>query len=113
MTKNYKEEVTNLIQKYKKQDIEFGKDINILLRRIKATKEEVETEILTHNNLVHVEKQEKDKEIRYGLYYLYSRKKGRKYVITFRDKLRIITIIPLGKRTLKKYRKKGLYTKDD
>ncbi|HLC31660.1 MAG TPA: hypothetical protein VJK51_03255 [Candidatus Nanoarchaeia archaeon] len=99
------------VREYKKEDIIFGKSLEILLSRIKAAKEQVETEIMSCNHLILVEKQVKDNEIRYGLFFIYGRKKGRKYVITFRDnKIRIITVFPLGRKTLKKYRNKGLNT---
>ena len=110
MKKDYSKEVKELLTKYDKQYIEFGKELAILLRRIKATKEEIYNEIFKCDNLKFTEKQKKDGETRYALFFIYSKKKGRKYVITLRDKLRIVTIFPLGRKTLKRYRKKGLYS---
>ncbi len=108
---NYSNEVKELIKKYKKEDIVFGKPLDFLVSRVKSTKEKIEDEILSCDNLTFTEKQIKDDEIRYSLFFIYSKKKGRKYSITFRDStLRVITIFPLGRRTLKKYRKKGLNT---
>jgi len=109
MEKDYSKEVKEIIKKYKKEDILFGKPEDLLISRIKSNRQEVENEILSCSNLSLTEKQEKGGETRYRLYFIYSRKKGREYVITFRDNnLRIITIFPLGRKTIKKYRKKGL-----
>lgn len=109
MKKDYSNEVKEIIQKYKKDNIEYGKDLSFLIHRIKASKEEIDEEILKCDNLSFTEKQIREGEIRYALFFVYSKRKGRKYVITFRDsRLRIITIFPLGKKTLRRYRKKGL-----
>ena len=109
MEKDYSNEVREILKKYKKEDIIFGKRLDPLMSRIKSNKQEVEEEILNCNNLSLTEKQNKSGEIRYRLYFLYSNKKGKGYVITFRDtNLRIITIFPLGRKTIKKYMKKGL-----
>lgn len=109
MEKDYSNEVKDIIKKYKKEDIIFGKRLDSLMSRVKSNKQETEDEILNCNNLSLTEKQNKGGEIRYKLYFLYSNKKGRGYVITFRDaNLRIITIFPLGRKTIKKYKKKGL-----
>ncbi len=109
MKENYSNEVKEIIERYKKEDIEYGKDLNFFVRRLKVTKEEIDEEILKCDNLSFTEKQIKENEIRYALFFVYTKRKGRKYVITFRgSKLRIITIFPLGKKTLRKYRKKGL-----
>lgn len=106
---DYSGEVKELIRKYKKEQIVFGKTLDFISARIKISKEEIEEEILNCNSLVFTEKQTKNDEERYALYFVYSRKRGRKYVITFRDNvLRIITIFNLGRKTLKKYVKKGL-----
>ena len=109
MIKDYSEEVKNLTKKHERKDIVFGKNIDFLLKRTEISKEEIEDEIMKCENLSFTKKQVKDGEIRYALFFIYSKKRGRQYIITFRDKeLRIITIFPLGSKTLKKYRKKGL-----
>ena len=106
---NYSYEIKELIKGYKKEDIEYGKKLDFLIKRLKTDEKDITNEILDCNNLSYTEKQSRNNEIRYALFFIYSRKKGRKYVVTFRDsKLRIITAIPLGRRTLKRYRKKGL-----
>jgi len=106
MKEDYSEEVKKLIKKYKKEEIEYGKPFGYLLFRNKATKEEIEKEIINCENLEFTEKQKKKEEVRYLLYFVYSRKRGRAYVLKFGKKLRIITIYPLGKRTLRRYRKR-------
>ncbi len=111
MVKDYSEEVKKLIKKYKKEDIVFGKEIDFLLKRIGISREEIEKEILDCKNLSLTEKQVKEGEIRYALFFIYSKRKGRQYIITFREKeLRVITIFPLGRKTIKRYKKKGLNT---
>ena len=100
------------LRKYKKEDIEFGKSLDFLLSRLKTTKDKIEGEILNCDKLSFIEEQSKDNETRYALFFIYDKRKGREYVITFRNnKLRIITIFPLGRKTLIKYRKKGLNMK--
>jgi|SRR3989344_2164559 len=109
MEKDYSEEVKAIIKTYNKENIVFGKDIDLLLKRVEASKEQIEEEIMSCNSLSFVKKQVKDNEIRYALFFIYGKKKGRQYVITFRNReLRIITVFTLGKKTLKKYSKKGL-----
>lgn len=107
--KDYSKEVKELIEKYKVNGIVFGKDINFIIKRIKSSREIIEKEIFSSKSLYLAEKQIKDNEIRYVLYFVYSHRKGRQYVLTFRDNnVRIITVFPLGRRTIKKYKKKGL-----
>jgi len=106
MTKDYSEELKELIDKYKNKGFRYAKPIALLLERINDTKENVEKELINLNNLKFCNKQERKGETRYTLYYLYSHRKGRVYAITFEDKIVIVTIFPIGKKTLKKYKKK-------
>ena len=107
--KDYSKEVKELIDNYKTKGIVLEKDIDFIVKRIKSSKENIEKEIFNCNNLYLTEKQVKDNEIRYVLYVVYSHRKGRQYVLTFRDNnIRVITAFPLGRRTIKKYKKKGL-----
>ncbi|MCX6749013.1 MAG: hypothetical protein NT076_05410 [Candidatus Pacearchaeota archaeon] len=99
-------EVKELIKKYQKEDFEYGKPVDYLLFRTNTNKNDIEKEIINCKNLEFVEKQLRKNEIRYVLYFIYSRRKGRAYVLKFNSKIRIITIYPLGKKTLRKYRKK-------
>ena len=105
ITDNLKE-LKNLIQMYKEKGIRYGKSRDFLLKRINAGENEIKEEIFNLNNLEHIEKQNKKEEIRYVLFFVYSNKKGRQYVVAFKDKMVIITAFPLGRKTLMKYRKK-------
>jgi|SRR3989338_5746987 len=100
--KNFKE----LLKKYSKEDIVFGKLEDYILERIGASKEEIIKDLLTLENLEFVEKQERNNEIRYALFFVYSKRSGRVYVIILKDKLKIITAYPLGRKTLIKHNKK-------
>ncbi len=107
--KDYSKEVIELIKRYRKENIIFGKAWDFLYRRVKISEEEVKKEILNCKNLAFAEEQIKNGEKRYALFFIYGGKRGRKYVINFRCfQIRIITIIPLGRTTIKRYRKKGL-----
>ena len=106
MNKDYSETLKKLIKNYKKEDIVYVKPLDILLSRIKATKEEIEEELMNLKNLEFTEKQEKDEETRYVLFFVHSKRKGRVYVITFTNKIKLITIFPIGRKTLRRYRKK-------
>lgn len=106
MTKNYSVEIKSLIDKYKERGFEWGKPIDYLEFRNGLSKEEMEKEILDYNNVEFVEKQKEQGENRYKIYFVYSSKKGRVYVLTFREKIRIITIYPIGRQTLRNYKRK-------
>ena len=105
MTKNYIEELRILIEEYKNKGFEYGKPIEYLEFRNSITKEEIEKEILNLENLEFVGKQFIEGDTRYALYYIYSGSKGRVYVVKFTDKIRIITIYPLGRTTLRNYKR--------
>ncbi len=106
MVKNYSEELKELINKFKDNGFRYAKPVDFLLERISDTKENVEKELIDFKNLKFCEKQERKGETRYTLYYVYSNRKGRVYAIAFEDKIVIVTMFPIGKKTLKKYRKK-------
>ena len=99
-------EFDKLLKNYSKDDVVFGKIEKYILDRINASKEEVINELFSSENLEFVEKQEKSNETRYILFFVYSKRKGRVYVIIFGRELRIITAYPLGRKTLLKYKKK-------
>lgn len=108
------DDIKNRIKQYKRENIVFGKPLEFILLRLHTTKEEIEDEILSCRDLTFVEKQKRGVEERYSLFFIYSRRKGRVYVITFRDNfLRIVTAFPLGRKTLRKYHKKGLNITDN
>jgi len=101
--KNYSEEMRELINRYKAKGFEYGKPISYLEFRNGCSKEEWEKELLELKELEFTEQQINENEKRYKLYFVYSRKSGRVYVLTFREKIRIISIYPLGKSTVKRY----------
>jgi len=103
--KDYSSELKKKINKYIKNhfSFEYGKSQQYLSHRIGLSIEEIESELKNCKNLVFTYKRETNGEIRYTLYFIYSKHSGRVYVLTFRDKIRVITAFPLGRRTLKKY----------
>ena len=101
--KDYSEEFKNLIGQYKDKEFEYGKQIEYLEFRNGCSIEEMEKELLDFKYLKFVEKQINENEKRYKTYHVYSSKKGRVYIVTFRHKIRVITIYTLGPGTLKKY----------
>ena len=105
MIKDYSAEVKELIKKNKTKGFEYGKPVDYLCFRNKAKKEDFESDLINCKDLKLAIKQEREGEIRYILYFVYSSRRGRAYAIVCREKIRIITIWPLGRRTLKKYRK--------
>jgi len=106
MAKNYLEELRILIEKYKGDGFEWGKPIDYLEFRNGCSKKEMEKEILDCSNAKFVEKQKEPGEARYNLYFVYSSKTGRVYVLKFTGKIRVITVYPIGKHTLKNYKRK-------
>src|SRR3989338_5945006 len=106
MTRNYSEELKELVETYKEKGFEWGKPIEYLEFRNGCSKEEMEKEILDYNNVEFVEKQREEGETRYKLYFVYSSKTGRVYVLKFTERIRIITVYPIGKQTLKNYKGK-------
>ncbi len=102
-TKEFKQ----LLSSYLPKGIVFGKLENYILERINATKEEVISELSSLDNLEFVQKQERKGETRYVLFVVYSKKRGRVYILNFRDdNIRIVTAYPLGRKTLSKYSKR-------
>ena len=107
-----KEEIKNLLKNYLKENVEFGKDESYLCFRNDCSKEDFFEEIFSLNNFEYAVKQMKDGEERYALYYVYSKKKGRVYVLRFYpEKIRVITIFTIGRRTLNKYSKRRFKNK--
>jgi len=106
MAKDYIKEVKRLIEEYKDKGFRYAKPVDFLLERISDTKENIEKELLDFKDLKFCEKQERKGETRYTMYYVYSNRKGRVYALAFEDKIVIVTIFPIGKKTLKKCKKK-------
>jgi len=103
--KNYSEEIKILLAEYKDKGFEYGKPVSYLEFRNGCSIEEIESEIFNSDEIEFTEKQIKESEIRYKTYFVYTKKTGRVYVITFRQKIRIITVYPIGRSTLKRYSK--------
>ncbi len=103
--KDFSEEFKQLIEKYKNEGIEYGKPISYLEFRNGTSIKEMEKDLLEFREIVFTERQFKDSEKRYKSYQIYSSKWGRVYVVTFIDKIRIITIYPLGPSTVRRYRR--------
>jgi len=102
-----KKEFIFLMKIYSKENIEFGKDLDYLCFRNNCKKENFLEDLFCYENLNVVVKQKRNNEERFALYYIYSEKRGRAYVLKFyADKIRIITIYSLGNKTLKKYNKR-------
>jgi len=102
---DYSEELKKLIEQHKEKGFEYGKPIKYLEFRNGCSIEEMEKDLLDFKDLIFTEKQFKENEKRYKTYHVYTSKRGRVYVITFRQKIRIITIYPLGPNTTKRYHK--------
>lgn len=97
---------------YSADEIIFTKDkiIDWLCQRNKTTIEAMKEDILNPRYLVFTEKQEIEhedqKEERYRCYFVYSNSRGRCYILKFNSHIKIITAFPLGRSTLKRYRKR-------
>ena len=105
MTKDYSEEIKGLIDKYRNKGFEWGKPVDYLEFRNGCSKEDMEKEILNCDNVEFVWKQKEQGETRYKMYFVYSSRSGRAYVIKFTEKIRIITVYPVGKHILKEYQR--------
>jgi len=104
MKKDYSNEVKELVKKYnKEEDIALLKSETYITQRNNITIEEIKREILEVQKLDYTEKQERQNSVRYALFFKYSNKKGRCYVLEFNNKIKVVTVFPLGKKTLKKY----------
>lgn len=81
-----------------------------LCKRNNIPVEKMKEEVLNLKDLTFTEKQlveyDGEKEERFRCYFVYSNNRGRCYVIKFDNQIRIITVFPLGRTTLKRYRKK-------
>ena len=104
--------VKEKVKKYSKDQIIFTKFhiINWLCKRNNSTIDNMKEEVLNLKHLTFTEKQQVEfegkKENRFRCYFLYSNNKGRCYVLKFDEQIKVITVFPLGRTTLKKYRKK-------
>ena len=94
------------------EDISFTKNklLDWLARRNRYSIQEMKEELLNLKNLVYVEKQvivyKGNDEERFKCYFVCSGSKGRCYIIKFNHKMGVITVFPLGRTTLKRYKKR-------
>ncbi len=110
--KDWSDVVKEKVKKYSEDQIVFTKSrlINWLCKRNKSTLEKMRNEIINSDALTFTEKQEikyeSEKEERFRCYFVYSGSKGRCYVLRFNHQIKVITVFPLGRTTLKKYRRR-------
>jgi len=106
MSNDYSKSVKSMLIKMKERGIEFGKPIPFMESESGMSEEEIRKGLFNFDELEFTEKQDHDGETRYALYFVHNRRKGHRFVITFREKIRLITVFPLGRHTLAKYYKK-------
>ena len=86
------------------------KEINFLERRNKCTLQEMKEELRSLEHLAFAYKQistyQGKNEERFRCYVVYSGTRGRCYVLRFNHQIKVITVFPLGRRTLRKYKKR-------
>ncbi len=111
-TKDWSDVVKEKVKKYSKEQIIFTKSriIDWLCKRNNSTIEDLKREVLDSTDLTFTERQEVEyegeTEERFRCYYVYSKTRGRCYVLKLDYKIEIITVFPLGRTTLKRYRKR-------
>jgi hypothetical protein len=104
--------VKERVKRYKKDQIIFTKSriINWLCKINNMIVEEMKEEVLNPANLTFTEEQqieyEGKKEERFRCYFVYSNNRGRCYILKFDKQIKVITVFPLGRTTLKRYRKR-------
>jgi len=95
----------------KRAEIIFTKKDNAFLEgRNKITVEEMKEELwtakclfFTHRQIISYQGKEEE---RFKCYFVYSNTKGRCYVLRFNHQVKVITVFPLGRRTLVKYKRR-------
>jgi len=95
----------------RRTEIIFTKKDNAFLeRRNKITIEEMKEELQTAEHLVFAHKQiityQGKNEERFRCYFVYSNTKGRCYILRFNHQVKVITVFPLGRKTLVKYKRR-------
>ena len=105
-------DVVEKISQYSPDKVVFTKKdlLSWLEERNKSSLEQLRKDLFNFNQLVHVEKQEVEYgpliEERYRCYFIFTQNRGRCYVIKFNHQIKVITAFPLGRTTLKRYRRK-------
>ena len=107
--KNCSREATKLIKKNIKKGFKFGKSEEYIKYNAWVTYYEAEEELKHFRKLFFTNKEIRSGEVRYTLYFIYSGRRGRAYVITFREnEIRVITAWIMGRSTIRKIKKKHL-----
>jgi len=87
--------------------------IDWLCIRNNSTLGEMKEEIINLKYLVFTEKQEikynGEIEERFKCYFVYSGNRGRCYVLKFNHQIKVITVFPLGRTTLRRYGRRFKY----
>lgn len=100
------------LRKYKRDDIIFGKKEykELLITKRGFKEDELKSELLSLKDLKAIEPDIREfrgrLEERYRLYFVYSNRRGRCYILKLNEKLKIVTVYTLGRKTLNKWRKK-------
>ena len=89
MPKDYSKEIKKIIKELKDKGFQFGKSEKYLRHRVGISFKDMEEELKGCKNLIFTEKREANGEERYTLYFIYTKKSGRAYAITFRNKIRV------------------------
>lgn len=112
MRKDWSDFIKVKIKEYDLSRIIFTKQklLNWLAARNDCSIEDMKKEILNPKSLVFADKQtidfEGQKEDRYRCYFIYSNTRGRFYILNFNSFIKVITAVPLGRRTLRRYKKR-------
>lgn len=110
--KDWSNVVKEKTKRYSTDQIIFTKTklIDWLCKRNNSNLDKMKDEIICLKSLTFSEKQEMEfegvKEERFRCYFVYSNSKGRCYVLRFNNNIKVITVFPLGRTTLKRYRKR-------
>jgi hypothetical protein len=83
--------------------------LNWLEERNNKTVEDMKSELLNPEKLMFAQEQsvcfKNNPEKRFRCYFVYSKSKGRCYILRFNKEVKVITAFPLGRKTLKRYKK--------
>jgi hypothetical protein len=106
MSENYTDFIKKEFEKYSEEDFDIGKTAEFHISRGGKSISDIKKELLNCKFLKAVSREDISGEERYILYHIYNKRRGIKYIITFRNKrIRLITTIPLGRRTILKAEK--------
>lgn len=108
---DFSDEVKEKLKRYSVSDLIFTKkNHQEILQKRRISGEEIIRDITNPEKLVFAQKQIRVfkgiEETRYRCYFVHSHSKGRCYVLKFNLRLKIITVFPLGRKTLNRYRKR-------